>query len=54
MKFNFQIHYFTCDIDFESAQLSYGFSHPSTEVNTLSKCNENPSRALGDIQHARN
>ena len=30
------------------------FAHPRTEVNDLFKCNENPLRGLGDMEHTRN
>ena len=41
---------FNCDLDLESAWLSYCI----TEVNILSKFNENPSRSTGDIERMRN
>ena len=46
---------FNCDLDLESAWLSYGFCTSSlSEANIQPKFNENPSRGKGGMEWTRN
>ena len=45
---------FNCDIDIESAWLRHSSAHYFTEVNILSKVNENRPNGKGDMKRIQN
>ena len=54
MKFNVQPHYLTVTLTLSLHVRVMDFAPHRTEMNILFKCNENPSRVGGDIEHTRN